>query len=409
MGAERAGSGALRAVACAVAGALALLVLTHQLVDAPLRLVEGDHVGQDYACYHGGAQQLAAGRDPYSVACYVTPPLAAQLLAPTLAPLPFEHARWWIVGLSSAAVALSLLICCWLFAERPLVAWSEALLAIACGFPLAFLLYRGNADAFVLLACVVGLALLGERDLWAGAAIGVGAALKLYPLLLALPLLLQRRWWALAGGALVMAAAAGSDWTNSQRFLQRMAVRGGAWHALENGSLAAACFWIERALGAAAARPRLAGELLFASLIAAAAWRTRTPTDDPAALRRALALWMPFCVAVPALAFAYELVMLAPLLALLASGWATRAPRLAVAALGVGLALSQLHGVALARLLAWSQGVADHALEPGEHLYQLPHAVPAWGLLLTLLAAVALLPAALRGGVAPDEGLAASS
>jgi hypothetical protein len=259
------------------------------------------------------------------------------------------------------------------------------------------LLYRGNLDGIVLLAIMVSIAAVGRFDLIAGMMIAIAAALKVYPLLLVLPLLLHRCYWAVLCAAITLVMLIAPDpalWTTW--LSDRISVRAEAWHPLENGSFAATGYWLAALTGRSIAAPRVVGEVCFVMLVVWAVSRNgldapSTTTDRARSVRQSMLLFMPLLAAVPALAYHYELVVLLPLLPWLAGRWERADPRQRfwLRWLAGGFILSQLHAIAVSRFCAWS--VNSLFIPEALGWFRLPHALPGLGLLLAAVAAVALM------------------
>jgi len=130
-------------------------------------------------------------------------------------------------------------------------------------------------------------------------------------------------------------------------------------------------FEIEQAPPSGLAQP------LYLTLLALMVWRDARQRDlDPRQLCAAVALYFPFMVAVPQLAYHYELVWLLGLIPVVCWLWASaegRAQRLVLCVVTCGIALSQFPAVAAQQVL-------------GVHT---PQFVPGFGLLLVMLGVVA--------------------
>jgi alpha-1,2-mannosyltransferase len=187
-----------------------------------LVLVQGGLYHQDLDAYLAAGRAVWQGQplyapflhhpfpDPALRPAYIYPPVFALLVAP-LALLPSAAANvvWLLIG--QAALAASLVVTLrWL---RP-SAW--AVTAIVCAtvtfYPLWIDAVQGQANLLVLLLMTTGIAGIVQGKPRYGAALGMGAALKLSPLILLAWLLLDRRIreaaWMLGAFTAVTAATA---------------------------------------------------------------------------------------------------------------------------------------------------------------------------------------------------------
>ena len=132
----------------------------------------------------------------------VYPPFAAIAAVP-LALLPFGAARriFYIMNLASILVAVILL-----FANREPERKKQSILLACCAIaifnPFYFGQYMGQVNPILLLLCVLGL-YLGRKNsqVLAGTCIGLAAAIKLFPIMLALFFLVKRQYRAAIAGA----------------------------------------------------------------------------------------------------------------------------------------------------------------------------------------------------------------
>lgn len=166
--------------------------------------------GYDARSYIAAAQAIAGGVDPYSLQApveefskYLYPPFLALLFLP-LAKLP-------MLTVSYLAIILSLLSAFLLvWALRPWVGWKLALVAVFAFAPTWHTIYLGQIN--LLIAALVALAcqlFFQRRELAAGAALALGALVKITPVLLLGVWLRERAWRGVAGFALTCLAAFG--------------------------------------------------------------------------------------------------------------------------------------------------------------------------------------------------------
>jgi alpha-1,2-mannosyltransferase len=195
-----------------------LVVLLFAAKIAQTLLSRAGSAETDLITYFDGAERLRAGLPLYAADIDLVrdgafrhfiypPPLAiAFTIFPTYA------AAWWgwaAISILSwlAALALMLRELAPDLRQRISPMWRPILVAALINFPPVIAhLFWGQIQLLLLLLLVLcWLCLRRGRGLAAGALLGVAIALKIYPLLLLAPLLIQRRWRA-AGAALAVAA-----------------------------------------------------------------------------------------------------------------------------------------------------------------------------------------------------------
>lgn len=164
----------------------------------------------DFGNYYRAGAALLAGESPYSVARFDYPPLLAFLAAP-LAWLPLAAARWvWLAIAELCLLAAAWLTWRWLGADRVAGGAVLAVWCLAGTVPENLVLGQVNPVLLVLIAA----ALHGweRRPGAAGASIGIAAALKLWPGVLALGFLGRRRGRPLATAAIAAAVLLLGPW-----------------------------------------------------------------------------------------------------------------------------------------------------------------------------------------------------
>jgi len=159
--------------------------------------------------------RAVAIQPPFWTAPFISPPFIAVLWRP-LAAMPggIGVAIWWLGSMIAILGAIL-----WLARRRP--AATGLAIAALC-IPLAMEVGLGNVNGY-LLAGAVALWALRDRP-WSGGILGVMIAVKIWPVALALWLVGQRRWEALAwtAGSLAICALislAGAGWANHVAYL----------------------------------------------------------------------------------------------------------------------------------------------------------------------------------------------
>ena len=135
-------------------------------------------------CFVFAAQEVAAGRSPFSVAGYYYSPLVALILAPV------AHTEWAVEAWTALRIVCGVLAClvavvaftprgAWL--RRGLLTWL-ALITLLYSWPATLELWAGQPDLLAILA-LAGTALAHERRARAttGFLLGLAAAIKSWP------------------------------------------------------------------------------------------------------------------------------------------------------------------------------------------------------------------------------------
>lgn len=161
----------------------------------------------DYGSFHAAAVAIREGLDPYSlddlqqaariaklpeVHPYFYPPLLAELLLPATWLSAFSARLVWMALTVAAFLGLVALLERWV-GERSKPATTALLVATCALWPLRSTQMMAQVNGIVLL--LLALWWCGrERSPWAGAVLGLAAAIKMSPFLLVLVPLSQRRW-----------------------------------------------------------------------------------------------------------------------------------------------------------------------------------------------------------------------
>jgi len=270
--------------------------------------------GFDYAYFHHGAQAWLAGRDPYGVFGFVTPPLS--LLIPSiLSHLSLDRAVLVFVCCNLVLVPVSL----WWYAHALRLPRRERLLllvVVTLFIPAQECMRGGNMDG-VMFALLV--AAFSVRHRLRGA-IGLAAsmALKLYSIIL-LPVALRRRQWGFAAltvaVTLILLLPFYRLWPSGLHAMIARNARDTRVFSIAPATL------IDSMLGG----PGNVGKGLFlafwAMTFAAALYRDQGRELSP----RTLARYIPWMFALPAQVYSYEavlaLVVLASIVATACERW----------------------------------------------------------------------------------------
>jgi hypothetical protein len=267
------------------------------------QVLHPDTSSYDFRVYYEAAQALARGNDPYEYALhccqgvfgtpggYTYPPLLAELMRP-LGAISIEAATraWLIVSQACLAAAIYLV---WRLLRNRVTATTLAVLLVAT------LLFRPlhvsddlrqvNLPLLLLLALAAYSFARSERALWAGAAIALGAMIKLLPVVL-LTALVRARGRPRVLPGMAVAAATGAlglafMWFTSPytvlyftRLVPRLAAGSAVYlnQSLYGVSLRAQVFF----LGAPRAELRLATSAVAVAALAATWWLGRAREDE---------------------------------------------------------------------------------------------------------------------------------
>ena len=318
--------------------------------------------GVDYRDFYQGSLQILAGGSPYQVERFVTPPLFALFNLP-LALLPFQAARAIFIFLIPFSVLAAGLLVFRALKEKRNEENDQfvlgCILVIGFSYPVYFLFERGNIDGVVLLLMCLTIFPLTDRPWLSGLFLALAIHLKLYPVLLLIPLVVFRRWkpvlWALAW-LLILALLAAPYWTEFALMLSR---RSNSFQLFENGSLVNTFLFLGRLFSHFIGGGNLVWEYaplyasivfgIFLSFILVTDYKLHSSLSTRQQIAHAL-LYFPFMVALPKSVYHYEFVVLIALLPVLDFFWrrsTSQAEYMTLVMMAVGLSLSQWQAVAL--------------------------------------------------------------
>lgn len=286
-----------------VEAAVPLLVALHFLVTTS----EYAERRFDYDCYEYAGRALLAGQNPYQVGLiYLYPPLTAKAMAGTFQAVESASTslRWsaerddvWErvfylyqcaqLGLTLAAYFLLLRF------ARVLglgAAWTPWLVGALLVFDNAVFrtLRHGQVNLWILDLSLVALLAASRAPALAGLGLALAGHVKLYPLIVALPMALRRRWRALVWSAVWLALIAlaladfGRDFTLWRQFLEFARQDFPGEIALRNTSPHAIAYNATRLLSGA---PRAATPFAVVAAAGFAAWYLARAASREGALR----------------------------------------------------------------------------------------------------------------------------
>lgn len=358
---------ALHRIATVCSIEMAIIVLLQVLCQQSLYFVNGfgKRLGIDYYDpYYIGSRLLHLGQTPYLHGRYSAPPFFAAFNAIFL-PIDPQILSY---GLSVLSFGI-LFGCCFFFYKFfhledtiPRAAFlRDTLLMIAFSFPFLFLFDRANIDALVLLALWGGLFFLPTAQWLTGFFFATGFALKLYPIILIVPLLILKKTRAAVSFLLFCGVYVLLQYDQWSIYGLRLLRRTTAFRLDENGSLSVAFFYLGKlwdrlvGTGGQAEWPCIGFSAVAYGLVllATAACDARIRYEKPADQCGLVLTYFPFMVALPKLVYLYEFIVLLPL-AFVCARFARRqdtpAGRRLAGLLAVAIALTQFQGVAFSKL-----------------------------------------------------------
>lgn len=314
--------------------------------------------GSDYVDFFQASQSLLAGKSPYLVERYVTSPLPA-ILNTALVPLGFDTARFVFAFILTACMLLSYWLIWRLVGlhekgfEGQLIL-AAGLMVITLSYPFYFLFERGNTDSLVMLLICLSLYLMRSRrrEWLVGLLFTLAILIKVYPVMLALPLFFYRRWkvmlWIGFWGALGLVSFI--PWYGDM--VMTLAGRSQMFRFLENGSIVSMFVFIIMILRLFGLQLSISPWAVVGSAVVYALLITFLVYSDiyfgqkPEVERfsQAAFLYFPFMVVLPKVAYQYEMIWLILLVPVLCTLWEkaddkkTRATLLAIT---IGVAMSQ--------------------------------------------------------------------
>ncbi len=285
-------------------------------------------LGIDFRDYYNALINFSNGISIYSDDLIVTPPTFLLFLQPFHL-LPFESA---VKGYFYCQVLLGVL-CVYLtleaFQVNTKASFIYSLFILLLSFPFLFLIERGNIDLLVCFFLVLGL-LLYQKELkyLAGITLALSIALKLYPILLIIPLLLKKEKQATIGllgmgiFLFVLFPKLNIEFLNSRilpMFTSDEFSRFTHFRMDENGSLANLFFGINYYFKSVFALEHLVSEnmifkfstWLYLAMLTGLVFKN-FGCRNKIPLAENITLYIPFMVAVPKLSFLYEYVILLP-------------------------------------------------------------------------------------------------
>ncbi len=291
-----------RIVLLVFAGQFLVVCFAHLFFQSGQHIHTLFRLGDDYRYFNDAARQWLAGRNPYAIQDFVTPPPSV-IPAALLARMSLAHARAIFEVLNVVLIAVGL----WGYGRALGLVVRERiyLLLVAATFVSSWeAVQGGNLDGLMLAGLLFAFA---ARRTWARALfLGATIVLKIYSGVLLL-VAARRRRFSLIGGAVVVAAASLLPFA---RWLPAMvhALTYRAGRAQWIGNISPSALF---ALGMNADTVAIATWLFWIATLAWALWHD----GDTKFTAETLARYAPWMMAAPALVFSYTGVLALPVFA----------------------------------------------------------------------------------------------
>lgn len=163
------------------------------LLQIDLYPVNKTFLGFDLKDFYEAAHEIMNGRNPYNVRRYVTPPYFALLLS-FFGNFSFDSLKFVFLGVNILLLILTTILLINQFnIKNKLHFVLTFILITTSSFPYLFLIDRGNIDLLILFLLTLMLVYYNTNDYLSGLFLGISILLKLYPVLLFLPLFILKK------------------------------------------------------------------------------------------------------------------------------------------------------------------------------------------------------------------------
>lgn len=327
-------------------------------------------LGQDYYDFYQASLNILQGKSPYLIERYVTPPLPALLNIP-LTILPYNYATIPVVILIPIAILAAFLLINKIVNSQNTISDNvpiiiSGIVTIFFSYPFLFLLDRGNTDGYVVLLMCMVLCCLRKNKILAGVLLAIAISVKVYPVLLFIPLMINRRWKVLLSTCVtvvIFMLLTPDLWR--QYLSERFFFRTGQFEILYNSSLAYTFFYMgsltEKLFALTGRTVQLSLHFKNISFLAYGFLLLCMGLSDLKRCRHTrdadiipdAVMYFPFMIALPQLAYNYELIILVILIPVLCYLWQAAEQKILQAIImliACGVAITQTQAVALAKL-----------------------------------------------------------
>lgn len=341
-----------------------IISIGHILANKPLLFLDYKSYGLDYTDFFKASVRIVGGQSPYDISTnrYVTTPIPA-IANIVFVPLGFDNARilfYFLIPLS-LAIGFHFITSMFGFAEidKNLILLA-GLVALLFGYPFYFLLQRENIDGWVFLFLCLGFYWLPKpkKELISGLFFSLAIVFKVYPILIILPILLNKKWrllfwiglWLIFWGTIML------FWFSD--FQTALSMRSQSIFRFdENGSLVATISLILiliNSLGISIAGLAIKFSPIIASLIYSILISSVLFVDYKLSKVNKLqissyTMYLPFMIALPQLVYHYSLIICLILIPTMCHLWKinkNRLQKIIILAISIGIAMTQWQAIA---------------------------------------------------------------
>lgn len=355
-------------IAIFIVTSFGVISIGHILSNKPILFLNYERsYGLDYWDFFRASEKIIDGKSPYDLSSvdnnrYVTTPIPA-IVNIVLVPLGFDNARKLLYFLIPLSLALGYQKITSIFefaeADKDLVL-TAGLVGLLFGYPFYFLVQRENIDGWVFLFLSLGLYWLSKpkRELISGLFFSLAIVFKIYPILIILPILFNKKWhlllwiglWLALWGIITLPYFSDLRTSLSMRSLSffRFDENGSLMDTIRLISLSINSLGIKiTGLGVRSSRiisTFIYGLLFFLLLLADYKLGRANKLDFSS-----YSMYLPFMIAVPNVVFHYSFIiclMLIPTMCYLWKISGSRFQRIIISIISIGIALTQWQAIA---------------------------------------------------------------
>jgi len=368
-----------------------IISIGHNLSNKPLLYLDYKSYGLDYADFFKASERIISGQSPYDISTnrYVTTPIPA-IVNLVFTPLGFDNARILFYFLIPISLAIGYMLVTSMFGFTELdknFILMAGLISLLFSYPFYFLVQRENIDGWVFFFLCLGLYWLTKpkKELVSGLFFSLSIAFKIYPILIVLPILLNKKWrllfwiglWLTLWGVITL------FWFSD--FQTALSMRSQSLFRFdENGSIVATVSFVALLVNSTGV-PIAVSAVKYSPVIASVVFGTlfsfilivdyKLSKIDQLEISSYI-MYLPFMIALPQLVYHYSLIICLILIPTICHLWEineNKQQRLFIFFISIGIALSQ-----------W-QAIATYNLTSN----LLSHAIPGLGLLIIIVSTTA--------------------
>lgn len=374
-------------IAIFIAISFGIISIGHVLSNKPLLFLDYKTYGLDYIDFFKASERIIGGQSPYGISTnrYVTTPIPA-IANIVFVPLGFDNTRILFYFLIPISLAMGYQLITSMFGfteiDKNLIL-TAGLVALLFGYPFYFLLQRENIDGWVFLFLCLGLYWLQrpKKELVSGLFFSLAIVFKVYPILIILPILLNKKWRLLSWIGLWLALWGIITLFWFLDFQTALSMRSQSLFRFdENGSLVATVSLILvliNSLGISFAGLAIKFSPILTSLIYSILISSVLVVDYKLSkVNRfevsSYTMYLPFMIALPQLVYHYSLIICLILIPTMCHLWKiseNRLQRIIIFAISIGIAMTQWQAIA-------TYNLTDNMLS---------HVIPGLGLLIIMV------------------------